>query len=138
VAAPPVVLDVRWRAQQLELGVCGSEQIALTAAATVVSSHQPGRFVIDAGSKVLGADRQDWSSGFGRLPDWPTARIVAISEHHATVTVPAGAAAPELGEIVTAAPNHVCAAVNLADELLVIRAGTVAGTWRVMARGANS
>ncbi len=125
-------------AQQLELGVCGDDQIALAAAATVVSRHQAGRFVLDSGSKVLGADAPPWSTGFGRLPGWPDARIVAVSEHHATVVLPPGSAAPALGEIVAVVPNHVCAAVNLADELLVVRDGAVTDTWRVIARGANS
>ena len=124
-------------AQQLELGVCGSDQIALAAAATVVSSHESRRFVLDAGSKVLGADRQPWSTGFGRLPNWPDARIVAISEHHATVLLPPGSVGPEPGELVAVVPNHVCTAVNLADELLIVRDGDVVGSWRVMARGAN-
>ncbi len=125
-------------AQQLELGVCRSDQIALAAAATVVSRPARGRLVLDCGSKVLGADRQPWSSGFGRLPGWPEARIVALSEHHATVTLPAGSAVPELGEVVAVVPNHVCSAVNLADNLLVIRDGAVIDTWPIMARGANS
>ena len=125
-------------AQQLELGVCGDDQIALAAAATVVSLRSSDVFVLDSGSKVLGADRQPWSSGFGRLPRWPDARIGAVSEHHATVVLPPGSAAPALGETVAVVPNHVCAAVNLADELLIVRDGAVVGTWRVMARGANT
>ncbi len=130
-------------AQQLELGVCRSDQIALVAAATVVSRPAPGRLVLDCGSKVLGADRQPWSSGFGRLLGWPDACIVALSEHHATVMLATGSAqaetaAPELGEVVAVAPNHVCAAVNLANDLLVISDGAVVGTWSVIARGANA
>ena len=86
---------------------------------------------------MLGTDRQQWSTGFGRLLNWPEARIVAISEHHATVELPPGSAAPELGEVVAVVPNHVCTAVNLADELLIVREGKVVDTWPVMARGAN-
>lgn len=125
-------------AQQVELGVCGMEQVALAAAATVVSRHRHGRLVLDCGSKVLGADRQRWSTGFGRLPGWPGARVVAVSEHHATVTLPAGTRVPELGEVLTVIPNHVCAAVNLANELLVVRDGAVIDAWPLIARGANS
>ena len=125
-------------AQQLELGVCGRDQIALAAAATVVSRHDPGRLVLDSGSKVLGADRQPWSTGFGRLLNWPDARIVAVSEHHATVVLSPGSAGPGLGEAVAVVPNHVCTAVNLADELLIMRDGRVVDAWPVMARGANS
>ena len=71
-------------AQQVELGAADWDAVALTAAATVVSRH--GRsIVLDAGSKVLGADRLAWATGGGRVPDHPHARISALSEHHATV-----------------------------------------------------
>jgi D-serine deaminase-like pyridoxal phosphate-dependent protein len=124
--------------QQAELGVCRSDQIALAAAGTVVSRPSPDRFVLDCGSKVLAADRKPWNAGFGRLPEWQDVPIVALSEHHATVELPPGMSPPELGQVVAVVPNHVCAAVNLADELVVIRDGQVVGTWPVMARGANT
>ena len=102
-------------AQQLELGSCEWPEIALTATATVVS-RSPGQFIVDAGSKVLAADRAAWATGNGRLPDYPDARIVALSEHHATVGLGAGDQSPSLGDIVRVVPNHCCAAANLADE----------------------
>lgn len=124
-------------AQQVELGVAGFSDVALTAVATVV--HRDGdRVVLDAGSKTLGADRPPWVSGGGRLPEHPDARIVALSEHHATVVFPGGAAAPAPGERVRVVPNHVCAAVDLADELLVVSGGEVRDVWPVAARGANT
>ena len=124
-------------AQQVELGAADWDGVALTAAATVVSRH--GRdVVLDAGSKVLGADRPAWATGFGRLPDHPHARISALSEHHATVSFPEGAPGLELGSLVRVAPNHVCAAVNLADVLLVTAGGAVVDQWRVAARGMNA
>jgi D-serine deaminase-like pyridoxal phosphate-dependent protein len=59
-------------AQQVELGAADWDAVALTAAATVVSRH--GRYIVlDAGSKVRGADRLSWASGGGRLPDHPHA-----------------------------------------------------------------
>ena len=123
-------------AQQLELGTIGEDALALVAAGTVVSRGQ-GRVVLDLGSKVLGADRPAWATGFGRVPGAPEARVVALSEHHATVSWPAGPL-PALGATVAVAPNHVCAAVNLADELVVVRDGTVVDRWPVAARGANT
>lgn len=104
-------------AQQWELGHHAPDDIALVAVATVVS-HAGGRAVLDAGSKTLGADRAAYASGFGRLLDHPDARIVQLSEHHAVVDL-AGAALPAVGERVRVVPNHVCAAVNLADALVV-------------------
>jgi D-serine deaminase-like pyridoxal phosphate-dependent protein len=124
-------------AQQVELGAADWDSVALTAAATVVSRHGSS-IVLDAGSKVLGADRPAWATGNGRLPDHVGARVTALSEHHATVTFPAGGVLPELGSTVRVAPNHVCAAVNLADVLLVTAEGALVDEWAVAARGRNA
>ncbi|GIF03889.1 alanine racemase [Actinoplanes siamensis] len=124
-------------AQQVELGTCGWDEVALTVTSTVVSRSRR-KVIVDAGSKVLGADRQTWATGFGRLLDHPDARITALSEHHATVMFPEGAPLPRLGEILRVVPNHVCATVNLADELVVVSAGEPVGRWAVAARNANT
>lgn len=124
-------------AQQWELGTIGPGRIALTAVATVVSVRG-ARVVVDLGNKVLGADRPAYASGFGRLPSAPEARIVALSEHHATIEFATTDTAPALGQHVRIAPNHVCAAINLADELVVERAGSETAVWAVDARGANT
>ena len=70
--------------------------------------------------------------------EFPDARVIALSEHHATIRFPDGVALPELGSTLRIAPNHVCAAVNLADELFVVQNDAVVDRWRVAARGANS
>jgi D-serine deaminase-like pyridoxal phosphate-dependent protein len=124
-------------AQQWELGTVGPGRIALTAVATVVSVRDD-RVVVDAGSKILSPDRPAYASGHGRLPAHPGARVVALSEHHATIVWPANAPLPVLGERVRIAPNHVCTAVNLVDELVVERGGAETGVWAVAARGRNT
>ncbi len=124
-------------AQQIELETCGFSDVALSVVATVVSRH--GRNVIvDAGSKVLGADRAAWATGFGRLSGEPDARVTALSEHHATVLLPEGTSVPELGSALRLIPNHVCNTVNLADNVYVMRGGAIVDSWRVAARGANT
>jgi D-serine deaminase-like pyridoxal phosphate-dependent protein len=122
-------------AQQWELGTISPDSIALTCVATVVShgSSAQGHVVLDSGSKALGADRAAWASGFGRLLDHPGARITLLSEHHAVVAW-GDSPTPELGSRVRVVPNHVCVAVNLADELVL----TDGRTWPVHARGANT
>jgi D-serine deaminase-like pyridoxal phosphate-dependent protein len=119
-------------AQQWELGTMPPASIALTALATVVS-HSPDHLILDSGSKVLGADRGAYSTGFGRLLDHPDARIAALSEHHATVI---GVDLP-LGTQVRVVPNHVCAAVNLADEYLVVSSEKKLVSLPIDARGRN-
>lgn len=125
-------------AAQLALGSCRSEDVALAVAATVVSVPGPDRFVLDAGSKVLGADTSPWVDGHGHLPGFPGAVVSALSEHHATVRIPAGARAPRPGSRVAVVPVHVCSTVNLVDELVAVRGGEVVDRWPVAARGANT
>jgi len=117
-------------AQQVELGTIGFEEVALTVVATVVS-QAGGRVVTDAGSKALGADRAGWSSGYGRVLGEPDARVVALSEHHSTISWPGPL--PALGSRVLVVPNHVCNTVNLAGEYHL----SSGGTWPVAARGRN-
>jgi D-serine deaminase-like pyridoxal phosphate-dependent protein len=54
-------------------------------------------------------------------------------EHHGVLEIPEGSPRPALGEQLDIIPNHVCATVNLVDELV---AGDV--SWPVSARGKNS
>ena len=118
--------------QQWELGSMTPDEIALTCRTTVVS-HAGGRLVLDAGSKALGADRAAYATGWGRLPAYPDARVVLLSEHHAVVDL-AGSPLPPLGSRVDLVPNHVCNAVNLADVLWA----DDTEPWDVAARGRNS
>lgn len=122
-------------AQQWELGATSPEDIALTCRATVVS-HTGARMVLDSGSKVLGADRAAYASGFGRVLQHPDARIILLSEHHAVVDL-GSEQLPALGSQVDVVPNHVCTAVNLVNELWVEEAGALRA-WPVTARGLNS
>ncbi|MCW2796521.1 alanine racemase [Nocardioides sp.] len=122
-------------AQQWELGAMPRDDIALTCRATVVG-HADGRLVIDCGSKVLGADRAPFSTGFGRLLDHPDARLTLLSEHRAVAFLP-DADLPALGSELDVVPNHVCSAVNLVDEVWVQEAGSLRA-WPVSARGLNS
>lgn len=125
-------------AQQVRLGTCTPDQVALAVAATVVSARRD-RFVLDAGSKVLGADRPPWMLGHGLVLGVPGAVVSDLSEHHGVVALGPGAeaAAPVVGSTVAVVPNHVCTAVNLVDELVVVDDGEVVDRWRVAARGAN-
>ncbi len=46
-----------------------------------------------------------------------------------------GAETLELGERVSWHPAHACTCVNLADELIGVRAGVVEEVWAIEARG---
>ena len=121
--------------QQLVLGAIPPDGLALVVAATVVSNAVPGQVVVDAGAKTLTKDRASFLEGFGLLPAYPDAVIERLSDYHGAVAVPAGTAAPALGEIVAIVPNHVCPVVDLFDTFVATRAGAVVGQWPVDARG---
>jgi len=124
-------------AQQLELGSCSFEDVALSVVATVVSISGQ-KVILDSGSKVLGADRPSWVTGYGRLLKFKDARITALSEHHATVIFPKKQKPPPLGSLVQVIPNHVCSAVNLVDFIYLKDAKGQLKKLRVLARGKNS
>lgn len=119
-------------AQQVELGTCELADVALTAYSTVVQ-RDGNRAISDSGSKILGADRPSWTTGFGRVIEDPDARIVALSEHHATIEF--SSTAPPPGTIIHTVPNHVCTAVNLVDRVAITTDGEITGWWDVAARG---
>jgi D-serine deaminase-like pyridoxal phosphate-dependent protein len=109
-------------------GAASLDDVALTVAATVVSRRY-GHAIVDAGSKALSSEAA--GDGFGLVVEAPGARVVRLDEEHGYVE-PAGRL--ELGQQVRIVPNHVCLAVNLADELVPVRDGVVTGRWPV-ARG---
>ena len=121
---------------QCALGAADAEQVALVVASTVVSSGG-GRFVLDAGSKALSAERAEYVRGHGAVPDdggpGAGAVVTRLSEHHSTAET--GGPLPEVGDVVAVVPNHVCPVVDHFDRYVVVRHGEVAGTWPVDARG---
>jgi D-serine deaminase-like pyridoxal phosphate-dependent protein len=140
-ARPPVTDErpgtyVFHDAQQVALGVAALTDVALVVAATVVASHSDGRFVLDAGSKSLAADRPAWVPGYGLLPAYPDAELRSISEHHCVAWTTG--ARPKVGDVVSVIPNHCCVVVNLVDTLTVVQQGEIVDRWRVASRGVNS
>jgi D-serine deaminase-like pyridoxal phosphate-dependent protein len=121
--------------QQVVLGGVPADGCALVVAATVISTSVAGQVVLDAGAKALTKDRAEYLVGFGTIPAYPEAVIERLFDYHAAVAIPAGTAAPRLGEIVAVVPNHVCPVVDLFDTFLATRAGSIVGEWPVDARG---
>ena len=122
---------------QVGLGSMPAEAVALTVAATVISTEVDGQFVVDAGAKVLSKDTAAYLDGHGLILGWPEARLTRLNDYHGIAEVPAGSARPVVGEVVSIMPNHVCPVVNLVDELVMVRAGEIVGRWPVDARGRN-
>lgn len=115
-------------------GAATLEDCALTVVSTVVSRGGPTRGILDAGSKTLTADtgRLD---GFGLILEYPNAKIHAFAEEHGFLDLSRCDVPPEVGEIVSIVPNHVCVVVNMMDRLVATRGGQIVGEIPVAARG---
>ena len=92
--------------------VIGEEDVALRVLATVVSNPAPGRFIVDAGSKVLSEGSRP-GFGHGFLPCAPEARIVKVNEEHGIIEAEQDALS--LGQRIEIIPVHVCTVVNLSN-----------------------
>ena len=118
--------------QQMQLAGMPQEKIALVVAARVVSTPRAGEAVLDAGSKALSSDRPAWLHGHGFLPEAPEAVVDAITEEHAVVR--GIRRRLSVGDLVGVVPNHVCTAVNLGTQLVVVAGGAVVEAWPVCSR----
>lgn len=116
-------------------GRIGPNDCALRVLATVVSRPAPDRAILDSGSKTLTMDPSASHPGHGYIIGHPNAHIVRLSEEHGIVSLPPGEEGFRVGDRVEIIPNHVCPAVNLQDELFIVRDGQLIDTWKIAARG---
>jgi D-serine deaminase-like pyridoxal phosphate-dependent protein len=118
-------------------GACALEDCAARVVATVVSTAVPHRAIIDGGSKTFSSDLLGSGprTGYGLVAEAPDARLIKLNEEHGYIDTTASKHEFRVGEVVTVIPNHVCACVNLHDEIFVLRNGESAGSWQVAARG---
>ena len=110
----------------------GLQHAAAHVLATVVSA-QPGRAILDAGSKTLTSDRRPGQEGHGWLVDHDLP-VVRLSEEHGVVEGP-GVERLAVGARVRVLMNHVCPVVNLFPEMHLIRGDDVVAVVSVAARG---
>lgn len=116
-------------------GRIGVDDCAARFVATVVSRAAPDRAVLDTGSKSLAMDPSRSRPGHGYIVGHPNVTIVKLSEEHGFCELPPGEEGFAVGDRVEVIPNHVCPTVNLMDELIIVRDGSVIDTWSVAARG---
>ena len=116
-------------------GRIGPDRCAARVVATIVSRPAPDRAILDAGSKALALDPSPSHPGHGYIVGHPGATIARLSEEHGVVVLPPHEPGFDVGDRVEIIPNHICPAVNLTDELVVVRAGHVVDRWPVAARG---
>jgi D-serine deaminase-like pyridoxal phosphate-dependent protein len=118
-------------------GACALEDCAATLHCTVVSTARPGQMIIDGGSKTFSSDRLPNTAEpiFGYLMEAPAARFFKMNEEHGYVDISKAETEFSVGDRVRIVPNHVCAAVNLHDQVYGIRGDRVEEVWQVEGRG---
>ena len=110
------------------------DDCALSIYATLTSNAEPGRGIVDAGSKTLTSDKTIFSD-FGYLPDYPDAKVVKQAEEHGFLDISNCKVKPRIGEILRVIPNHVCPVINLMDTIPLVRNGELVGELTINARG---
>ncbi len=105
---------------------------AAVVVSTVVSQPTPQRITSDAGHKAVSADAGVPTCTVLGHPELQPAKP---SEEHLPIDVPAGVAAPAVGDYLYLVPRHVCPTVNNFDHALLVVDGAITGVERVTARG---
>ena len=118
----------------VEDGFAQMTDCAFRVFTSVVSRANEDRGILDAGSKTLTSDTGGLK-GYGHITEYPEANIIKFSEEHGFLDLKDSKKKPVVGDIVTVIPNHVCVAVNMVDELILVQNNTVLKTVPVTARG---
>lgn len=116
------------------LGAARPEECAAAVLTTVISQPDGRRVVVDGGRKAVGSDGVARES-VGYVFDAPLARFRTASEEHGMIDWPEQLELPRLGTRLRIVPFHVCPAVNLYDELALIRGDEVVDILPIEARG---
>ena len=125
-------------ANQIRLGSTTLENCALTVRTTVVSAHQSGSVVIDAGIKAMSSDPSNKGSTWGiplRASDeiFESLEFTRAYEEHG-ILEGVGAKKLGVGDVIHILPNHACGVVNMWSRINVINDGIVVGNWAPVGR----
>lgn len=104
---------------------------SLFVLASTMSAPTADRAIVDAGLKAFAFD-----SGLPEVHGRPGVEYAKASDEHGVLRVAPDAPPVALKERFWLVPGHCDPTVNLYDFLVAVRAGIVAGVWRIEARGA--
>jgi 3-hydroxy-D-aspartate aldolase len=105
---------------------------SLTIAARVISTAQPDRVIVDAGSKALSTDAGPALVASGA----PAGAVYQfMGDEHGAVRVSERSDRPRLGDLISFVAPHCDPTVNLYDHYHVTEAGRLVDIWPIEARG---
>jgi len=123
------------------LGVCATEDIALSVLTTVIGHQRDkGWVLVDAGWMAMSRDMGAGTCGYGVVCDedgvpLPGLLVTGANQEHGTITRADGVADAELAERLPVGtrlrvlPNHACATAAQFDRYAVLRAGGGVESW---------
>ncbi len=125
--------NVFWDWNSVSAGYAGFDKCAMRVRASVVSANEPGRVILDSGSKSIQSETIEGQ--FGYIVEHPAARIYKVNEEHGYVDFSACAATPAVGDSLHIIPVHTCVVTNLHNQLFGVRGDHIEVVWDVAARG---
>ncbi|MEM9667892.1 MAG: alanine racemase [Pseudomonadota bacterium] len=125
------------------VGVCKTEDIAISVLATVIGHQKERNWVItDAGWMAMSRDRgtsnQDIDYGYGQVCDTDGSpisdlHVLQANQEHGVIASMSGAEPPwdrlPVGAMVRVLPNHACATATQYDGYQVLEDDKVVGEW---------
>jgi D-serine deaminase-like pyridoxal phosphate-dependent protein len=120
---------------QMRLGTAEERDCALTILATVISVPTPDRAVIDAGSKTVTTERASLCGAYGVIKNRTDLHFFDANEEHGMIQTTGQELKLKVGDKLEIIPNHVCAVMNLHDEVAGLRGDRIETIWKVAARG---
>jgi D-serine deaminase-like pyridoxal phosphate-dependent protein len=117
-------------------GAADLDDCAAGVLVSVVSRAVPGKAIVDGGSKTFSSDPCPAGNiGFGLIKEDPDAVFIAMNEEHGYLDISRSVRRYTIGEKLTVIPNHICATVNLHNEVFFTRGETLESVCPVAARG---
>ncbi len=117
-------------------GATDLDDCAAVVLVTVVSTAVPGKAIVDGGSKTFSSDPcPAGNAGFGLIKEDPEAVFVAMNEEHGYLDISRSGRRYVIGEKLRVVPNHICATVNLHNEVFFTHGEIVESACPVAARG---
>ncbi len=124
---------VFWDWNSVSAGYAGFDDCAMRVRSSVVSANEPGRVILDSGSKSIQSETIEGQ--FGYIAEYPAARLYKVNEEHGYVDFSAYDSLPNVGEIAHIIPVHTCVVTNLHNQLFGLRGDSIEVVWDVAARG---
>ena len=108
--------------------------VVITLGRFALKEHRGGKCgAVQRNRHAVSGKRRNHNRLVAEFP--PELHFEAMSEEHGHLDSRLANSKPKIGDKISIIPNHVCACVNLHEQIWQQRGGVVEGCWTVAARG---